>query len=400
MKHRFSFLRALACALALVLLTASLAACGASTDPAEPDETTVIGFVDGREVYYDELYFLVNRYMESAKEAFGDNKEALGGELDRLFRENVRSSYAILALCEEHGLTFREKDWKNQVDEAIMTYLADYFENDDELLAEELEEIGLSERYFRYLLATELLYGQLLYVYPEQGLVNTDESALLKTINEEFIHVYHLAIFNDEGDDKEANLAKMREARQRLAAGETMYHLIKNGYSEDFSDVSASGEYITKGTMDASYEKAAFSLAIGQTSDIVEATGVNNQDQTVSCYYIIQRDAMDASYVEEHYNELVNEYYGSVVAADLAQVEEGLSFEPNELYEALDLTDLTKPQQASRTWVIVLITVCATLAVGTAVAVILVIKRKHAKKNINYASKRKALTEGKRHERS
>ena len=400
MKSRFIFLRITACLMALLLLSVALLSCGASKNPAKPDKKTVVGTVDGRQVYYDELYFLVNSYRESAEKKYGDDPEALREELDRLFRDNVRSTYAMIRLCEERGLTFSEREWADQVDSEIESYVTEFFQEDEELFEAEREEVGLSERYFRYLLATELFYNQLLYVYPDEGLVESDEEALERMIDEEFIHVYHLAIFNDEGDDPDMNLEKIQEAHSLLKSGKySMYDLIKKGYTEDLSDVGANGEYIIRGTVDEAYEDAAFSLRVGDISDVIEAEGINNENKTVSCYYVIQRFAPDPDYVESHYTQLVDQYYGSVIAADLKEVEDSLSFEPNELYEELDLINLVKPKQASIVPVIVISCVAGVLVIGL-IIVLIVIKKKHAAKNVSHGRKPEALAKGESHERS
>ena len=401
MKYYSVFFRIGACLLALILLASSLVSCAASKDPANPDEKTVVGSVDGRDVYYDELYFLANRYMESAKQTCGDNTEALQAELNRLFRENVLSSYAMLRLCETHDLSLEDKEWSKKIDEEVDAYITEYFEDDRSLFESEMEEIGLTERYLRYLFGTDLLYSQLLCVYPEKGLVPTDEAELSARIKQEFIHVYHLAIFDDEGDDPAKNLQKIEEAHQLLKSGKkSMYDLIRAGYSEDFSDVSASGEYIARGTMDEAYEAAAFSLGIKEISGVVKSTGINNQNQVVPCYYVIQRFEHDDSYLESHFSELTNEYYGSVIASDLAEVEKTLVFEPNELYTSLDLTALVKPTPNDNSvWVVVLSAVGAALLIGGVTAVIL-IKHNHKKKNADYKKGQPQLTKGERNERS
>ncbi len=401
MKYYSLLFRICACILALILLSTVLVSCGASRDPAKPDEMTVVGTVDGRDVYYDELYFLVNRYMESAKQKSGEDANALQEELDHLFRENVLSSYAMLRLCEEHGLSLKDKEWKQKINSEVDEYVIEYFHDDRSLLDKEMEAMGLSERYLRFLLGTDLLYDQLLYVYPEEGLVPSDEDELMSRIRKEFIHVYHIAIFDDTGDDVERNHAKIKEAHSLLKSGSrNIYDLIRAGYSEDFSDVSASGEYIARGTMDEAYESAAFSLRIGEISDVVMATGINNQNQIVPCSYVIQRFEHDDEYLDSHFTTLVDSYYGSVIAADLEEIEKSLSFEPNELYSALDLTDLIKPEKENDLiWVIVLSSVGAVLLTGGIITLV-IIKNHHKKKNANYKKGLSSLTKGDRHERS
>ena len=388
-KKRNFLLRLTSMITATLTLVTLLSAC--SADPSAPRATDTVGTVNGHEVCYDELYFLVNGYLPSVREASAGNTETMGTELDRLFRENVLSSYAILALAEEKGLTYREKDWKDEIDIAIAADVEKYYAGDEDAYEESRDEKGLSDRYLRFQLGTDALYNHLLEVYPEQGLVPTGEAELMQLFREKFIHTYHLVLFNDAKDDPAANLAKITEAHRQLKAGEaTMGKLIGRGYSEDFSDPAGHGEYVIRGSVRKEYEEAAFSLGIGGISEVISSMGVNNSNETVSCYYVIQRFELDETYLDEHFLELQDAYYGSVIASDLERMEATLTFVPNELYHALDLTALPKPASASKLPVILICSSIGVLLIAGVVAVI-VTKKRYAKKNVAYLAKKRNL---------
>lgn len=382
MKNRNIVLRVLAALCGVWLLGTSLCACGAEKDTVKAK--TVVGTVDGRDVYYDELYFLVSNYMDSAKDAYGEDGSALSAELDRLFRENVIRTYAMLRLCEDHGLTYKESDWKDEINAAVSSEIEDTAGGDEDAYYAYMEKTGKTKRLLRYYFGTETFYNQLLSVYPEQGLVCDQEADLIRIFREQFIRVYHLAVFDDGVTSPNATPEKLAEAQEKLKNGETtMYQLIKHGYTEDISDSAADGWHLIRGTMNEAYEEAAFSLAVGEVSDVIAAKGIGNTGDYVDCYYVIQRFEMDDAYINDHFDEMREDYYGSVIAADLEEVEKTLAFTPNDYYETLDLTQLKKPHETSRTWVIVLSVGGGTLAVAAAVVVpVLLLKKKHRKKNI------------------
>lgn len=369
-------LRALAATLTVLILLPCLFSCG---DSDTVSVKKVVGTVGDVEITYDELYFLAINYGEATK----------GEELDRLIRENVITNAAILMLCERNGLTYREKDFKDEIDEEIAATVEESFNGDRDAYLEAMRAYGLTESYLRYSTGLELLYGQLLDVYPEKGLVPSDEDAVLAYIRENFIHVYHVAIFNDKDDDAVANRSRMEDAYEKLSSGEySMYDLIRRGYSEDVSDPAGNGYYISKGSTEKAYEDAAFALAIGEHSGIVESMGENNLGEYVSCYYLIQRFELDETYLDTHYYELSSAYYGSVISGDLAEIEAELSFTPNEFYLSLDLDHLLPPREHASFLLPLIISISVgVVLIGGSTAIVLILKAKHRKKNLSYTKK-------------
>ena len=364
-------------ALALLILMLSITSC-ASENTVDAERS--VGTVGDMEVSYDELYFLANNYLPSLSHLDETEKRA---ELDRLIRENITVNFAILALCEDLGIEYDERDYDDAIDEKLEALLYNSFGGDKDAYEKSLEDNGLTERYLRYTTGIDLLYENLLTVYPQRGLVTSNDSELIAAIKEEFIHVYHLALFNDSGDDKAENLNKLTEAREALISGEkSVYDLIKAGYTEDFSDPSGKGYYIVRGTMEDAYEDAAFSLNIGEVSEVIESMGENNKGEYVSCYYLISRFEIDEEYVKTNLTSLQKEYYGSVIASDMEEVKQTLAFAPNEFYDSLDLTDLLPPEERSNIGTIVLCVALGIVLIGGTVVAIVLIKRRHSAKNL------------------
>ncbi len=342
---------------------------------------TVIGTVEGKDVYYDELYFLVSNYKASVEKEANEDEALMRQELDRLVKENIIKNYAILLLCESYGLQY--KDIEDSIDDELEKYISENFGGKKSEFKKSCKEYGLSERYVRFNLGLELLYQQLPQKYAESGKVLTKEEDILAYIKDNFIRVNHLVIFNDLKDNTEDNATKMSEAKALLDGGESIERLIGKGYSEDLLNVSSDGYYITKGTMSEEYENAAFSLKVGEHSDIISSYGVNNSDEYVPCYYIIKRLAASDEYIDKHYEALKDDYYNSVINKELKEIENKIKFEPNEKYAELDPLDLHKP--ANMTVLIIIPIVFATIT-GIVVAVI-IIKLNLNKKNASYKAK-------------
>jgi hypothetical protein len=168
-----------------------------------------------------------------------------------------------------------------------------------------------------------------------------------------------------------------------------MYDLIKNGYTEDISDSAADGWHVVRGSADPVYEDAAFALSVGGVSPVIRSKGENNAGAYVDCYYVIQRFEMDDAYINAHFDEMQEDYYGTVIAADLEKVTATLSFTPNEFYNTLDLASLQKPHESTGGWWIALaVTGGVILVAGGVVLPIVIVKRKHRKKNLAVIQKK------------
>lgn len=357
-------------ALALIMTLPFLSGC--------TRDKTVIGTVNGKDVYYDELYFLVSNYKNSVAKKCGNDTALMQKELDRLVKENIITNYAMLALCEKYGLKY--EDIEDEIDDELDMFIAENFNGEKSEFRDNCEEFGLSERYVRFTLGLELLYEQLPAKYVENNLVYTKESDIIAHIKENFIRVNHLVIFNDDGDSISENKEKIDNAKKLLDNGEKMNSLIGKGYSEDFGDPDASGYYLTRGTMVEDYENAAFALKVGEYSDVVSTYSENNNGEYVSCFYIIQRLEMSDEYIDEYYTALKDDYYNSVIYSDLEEISATLEFVPNDKYAKLDLTDLPESQNVT---VIIIISAVAVLAVAAVVTVVIV-KQNLKKKNASY----------------
>ena len=373
MMHKKVLRALLALLLTLCLLSLSLLSCAADPKGKTIDADTVVGTVDGKEVYYDELYFLVKNYLASAKESAGGDSAKLREELDRLVKENITTNFAILKLCEMQGLEVDEKELEENAKTDLESKITLEFEGDRELYLESIREVGLTERYLLYTAKIDMMYASLMTLYPQKGLVIGDTVALRTYIKENFVRVRQ--VMNPDLD-------QITEAKELLNIGKGMKWAIGSAYNKDFGDVSGNGYYFCRGVMDKTYEDIAYALKVGQVSEIFKANGEHN-DYYGDCYYIIQRLSLDNDYITENFETLKEQYYGAVIGEDMNEVKASLTFVPNELYGELDLGALPEAVDTVSVWTVLLWVGVGVAAVAVAlIVVVILLKKKHAKKNV------------------
>ncbi len=373
MRHSKRLLSLLSLGLSLCLLSLSLFACAANPKGKTIDADTVVGTVDGRDVLYDELYFLVSNYLPSVKDAAKGDSAKIREELDRLVRENITTNFAILKLCQTVGLQTDEDILEDKAKSELESKIALEFGGDKSLYRESLAEDHLTERYWLYARKVDLMYEELMTHYPQNDLVVDDTVELRAYIKENFVRV--IQVMNPD-------LEKITEVKEALDSGRSMRWAIGSAYNKDFGDVSGNGYYFCRGEMDKSYEDAAYALKVGEISDIVKASGAYN-DTFGDCYYILQRLAIDNDYITENFETLQNKYYGTVIAEDMNEIKATLAFVPGELYGELDLTNLPRAVDTVSVWTILLWVGVGALVVAAGVTVtVILLKKKHAKKNV------------------
>ncbi len=368
------YTKILAPILCLCLLLSSLSACSSKPTDEQIRAETAVGTVGDMEVTYDELYFLAKNYRETVKELTGGDPTAMQTELDRLVKEHIVTNFAILKLCEQTELDYKKGELRRDAKKEVSALIESSFGNDRSLYEESLAEAGLTERYLLYTTEVDLMYGRLLSHYPEQGLVSDDEAEIRAYIQKNFIRTVH--VMNPDYE-------QISRAHAELTAGTmTMHEAIGSIYNKDFNSISGNGYYFAPGTMEEEYEKVAFALEPGEISSVVTAMGeVNGLYET--CYYIIQRLSPDESYITENLSLLQTQYYESVIYGDMEKIRAGLTFTPNEFYDALTLAELPVPYEPSAL-PLILLCVGGGIALLTAAITVPVVltKKKHAKKNL------------------
>lgn len=362
------------------LLCLSLVGC--KVHKLTPDDLAVtpVGTVGGYEVTYDELYFLANSYYTE-----GMSED----ELKTLVYDNIRTHYAILALCEKYGVDIDSDELFDEVD-AYVNEVADGLGGASSY-KEFLKESSSTDNFTRFTVRCNLLYEKLPLALATAGELLIDEDEVCEYIVNNFVRTRHFMVANNEGDDPAANLAVMEKALKDLRAEKTtIYELIGGKYNEDLL-IPGDGYTFGKGSMEQAYEDAAFALEVEEVSDIVTAMGRLASGEYVECYYIIERLDLTKEFVKENYEDLELQYSGSVAAQMVEDKKNELSFTPNEFGASLKLTDLDPVGPGTDVFLIVSLCVWALVAVIAVVAFILIRRKMKANSAARLEIKRAAL---------
>lgn len=379
-------IRGIALFVTLIILASALCSCSSAPIRSSKEELAVVGTVGNYEVLYEELYYLTANYRSSLEEKYGkyttldaDTAALFEQELRETVYSNIVTNYAILELCRAEGLTLESSELDSRVQEYIDEMIESDFDGKTSNYKKNLKEYHLTDHFVRENARVDLLYSDLMTALLKKNVIADDDTEVLGKIKNEFAHTYHIAIFNDAGDDVSANRAKAEEALAKYNSGEkSMYQLIGSSYNEDLSDTTGDGYYFAKGSMDEQYETAAFALEEGQISGIVEGKGVHN-GKNVSCFYIIKRLPLEDKYLEENFAELEQAYRDAVIYGMLEDKKAELTFVPNDYARSLTLSTIEAPKAYTPWAEILFISIGALAVVGGAAAItVIVIKRKRS----------------------
>lgn len=378
--------RALALALAICLLCASLVSCASSTVYASPKASRVVAKVGDVDILYEDLYFTAMNYIDELKEIYGEQALADAAVRD-LLESFVWGSFvcrenALISLGYEYELDVFSGEIAKTVQQEITDMIETNFGGDRDAYVQALAEQYMTDHYVRKFFAVEQeLANAVVLEMLYRGEVQTDDAAILTTIKgDDFIRTVHVFIDKyNAAYTAEQHRAHAAEVQATVAAATTdstrfhaMNEAIGGKYNVDFGDPLGNGYYFTYGEMNKAYEQAAFALEEYAVSDVVE---------TDEGYYIIMRLPKNEAYITDNFEMLKNKSYfvtlNEKVDAKLAT----MSLTKTKFGEKLDLTALPAIDpdggNALLTWSAVAVVVTAG-----AVAVLVVLKYRDRSKKL------------------
>ena len=326
--------RIAACLLTLLMLASLLASCG-SARPVSPtkQESVVVAHCAGYDVCYDELRYVTLSFKDDLAARYGkdiwadaDKAAAHLPELTEKVTEALKISPAILDVGRDFGIEIN-KDIEDAV-QSEMKSMIDQIGNRKTYL-QMIDELYMTDRFVRYNIATDLCESQLVQALVTAGLIIDNEADFLVYAmdDEVMCATYQIFIQNDEGDDIEQNRALAEEVLDKIHSGTALTSLIGSIYNEDVY-APAKPYHFMKAEYDEAYEQAAFALAIGEVSDIIE---------TEDGFYIIERQPLDAAYITTNLVELFQRYQYAEVEGLLREHRTALTVEWTDEGRAIDL---------------------------------------------------------------
>lgn len=377
--------------LTLFLTLSVFAGCSARALPTEKEDLAVVGTVGEFEVPYEELRFLVLSYREQLENQYGEgiwNTPETAAEhlpeLRELVYEDIEANYAVLMLAREKGLVV--EDYEKSVQEYMENMLKVDFGDSRANYKEFLKAAGVTDHYIRFTAAVDLVYQDLYYGYLEDGTIKTDETAVKQYILQNFVRVMSISIINKTDEEIERNKKNANTYRDEVAGGADITDYIK--YTLDLSPEHCFGP----GEMDGAFEREAFALEnVGDVSEVFLGTA-EYSGTSRSAWYFLQKMELTAAYVNEHYEELFDQYVAAIVNEYIREERETLVFVPNDYCKSLDLLAIEPIDEVrDNTWVFVLVGIGVGIAVvGGITAIFLLLNPKpKAVKDRNRAEREK-----------
>ena len=238
--------------------------------PRTDEEARVVGQSAGYDVYYDEIRYLTLTYRAELDARYGKydtltaiQKAEYESELNALVFGEIKSNYAILALCDEYGIRTDSKDVKTHVKEAIED-LVDEIGGRDKYEAW-LVENNLTDAVLRFIYKVDYLESLLLEELTVSGQVveftpaNIDsfvDFVMNEDVYAKVIHLYYPRqhdLYTQRGSSMETEVNAAIKALNGAKNDDERYNVMKSligtspyvyGYS-----VEGLGSYITYGQM-------------------------------------------------------------------------------------------------------------------------------------------------------
>lgn len=326
------------CALLAAALAAGLSSCAGISDAKNKKVVMRLGSFD---VTYDVYRFAVLTEKESMKIRYGDGvfdgerTDALESELRERTLDYLRNFYAIPALAADYGI---KRD-----DQAIKT-LADEKKSADvnslggkDAFLEELNKNNMTENVYDVMAAFTVMSDETYSAMIREGDIDTDSARVREyLLSDNCVRILEVLISRERHSDGEARsiAEKVRDAARSgedPASGDGFYDLVME-YGENIDMFNnPDGYYMMRGVWNKDFEDAAFSLAAGEISDVVE---------TPRGYSVLIRLEKSEEYIDRHIDALTEDYYDSVFA--LAKEKKGaeLKMETEKLYDKTDIWKL------------------------------------------------------------
>ncbi len=292
-------------ALCAVLLSAT--ACGDDKKILEStkEDQTVVMTVNGHDVPLELYRYVALNYKntyESGKTAdiwLGEEGTALMAELNADVEQSLVNLYATLAMCEEYGISADDAYITDSLD-IMMDAIYEEYEYDYEAYAAAIAQYNMNDSVYRFIMRNDLLAEELLNAMIDRGEISTDAADLQAVFDsDEFIRVKQILVSSENGSTAEENLARANELLDMVNSGADFDTVVQEHGEDLFMFNNDDGYYFAKGRLNKSFEDAAFELAVGEVSGIVETT---------AGYSIIKRYEKDPAYIEENFDDLCNDY--------------------------------------------------------------------------------------------
>ena len=277
--------------------------------------------INGLDVPYDEYRYtylsLDNSYFSFGDPAFWEANPDSFPVLLEYTNHYVLEAYWGTLIARDYDVSLTDEDYA-QIDEAVAQQSQGFETQED--YEQALKNAGFTEDLLRRII-TEQVTNNRVYadLFADEGakLAPSDEE-IKEDLSNDYRRVYHVLVtfdhfsgqegYEDATEDELKAAAKeyAEELRQQIVDGADIYELAQSADDPGMID-NEEGYFFTYGTMVKEFEDAAFSLDVGELSDLVE---------TDYGYHIVLRLEQE-EYAEENWDtvkqNVINEVFNSFV---------------------------------------------------------------------------------------
>ena len=314
---------------AVLLCLVFLAGCGKDGSGTKVVFTTGTGKdavfrIDDEICKKEELMLYLTNTQNQYESIYGPeiwNTEYEGVTLEENIKDTVLARIAqvktMYMMARARGVELTEQE-QERVEEAADTYYGSLNEKEIELMGVSRDTV--CKLYEEYAMAQKVYQTIIGAINPEisddEARIITVQHILIKTysLDQESVKVPYPA------DEKRAAYQQAAEVRDLATDGKHDFEELAVQYSEDATITYSFG----KGEMDAAFEEAAFALATGAVSEVVESEAGYHIIKCISTFNREETDANKITIVEKRRDEAFGQEYDAYVKTLNKQLNEGL----------------------------------------------------------------------------
>ena len=322
------------CALLAVLLLLASVSCGKKgeklleSSKAEKTPVMKIGGYDVPMEMYRYLALNYKRDLEAGGSSdvwLGEGGAALLEKLDHDVSAALAYLYATVSLADDYGI-HADDAYITDTIEMRMKALYEEYDNDYEAYVEYLRSYNMNDSVYRFFIRNDVLAEELVAAMEKRGEIPTDDASLRAILaGDEVVRVKQILVTAEDMTEEEAETAA-NLLLDRVRAGEDFDTLVQKEGRDLYMFNNPDGYYISRGSYHREFEDAAFSLAVGETSGVI---------RTDAGWSILKRYEKEQSYLNEHFDDLTDEYITGQYNIRLEEREAALRAEGVEKLPAL-----------------------------------------------------------------
>ena len=313
-----------------------------------------IGTFGEYKIPYEQLRFVTMTYKAELDARYGDGNAENGtiwddaataekyrAELEELVWGTIREEYAILQACNTYGIgkkVFDGDEIEDAVDLIIEQEIAQFASRSE--FEASLKEIYATENILRFKYALDEMKYLLRAAMKREGAFLADEAAFEEwLLDGNSAYVQHFLLYHENDEEKEANRAKLEDARQKLISGEWTLTDCINRANEDLSNVSP--YYLVRNVQKDIFVDAAVALEnVGDVSEIIEVDGALYVFVRMEETPVLGLNGVTETPLSLKLTQLLSDYQWAIVGDVVEASKKNVKIELNDYGKGIDLVKM------------------------------------------------------------